>query len=74
MKQEEQKKILFAVWLINEVARSWGVGTASVYNILQRDNVVNRYVLKCYDVLHTMGSEALVNDLTEIAQERGILD
>lgn len=74
LKQEERKKILFAVWLINEIARSWKTGGTSVYHTLQRDNIVNRYILKCYDVLHTMGSKALVDDVTEIAEERGLLD
>ncbi len=30
------------------------------------------YILECYDTLHTLGTEYLVEDITEFAKEKGV--
>ena len=44
-----------------------------VYGILNSSGILDNYVIKCYDVLHTLGAEAMVDDLSELARERGVL-
>lgn len=41
--------------------------------MLQKARIVDEYILPFYDVLHTMGREALVEDINVIAREKGVL-
>ncbi|KAI3345643.1 DUF3791 domain-containing protein [Clostridium botulinum] len=48
-----------------------------VYFILNQSTATKRYDkinnrIKCYDVLHTLGKEYLMEDITELIRERGI--
>ncbi len=40
---------------------------------MNSSGILDNYVIKCYDVLHTLGAEAMVDDLSELARERGVL-
>ena len=43
-----------------------------IYKILKDSDILDDYIIGCYDVLHTLGSEYLMEDITEIIKERGI--
>lgn len=36
-------------------------------------NILDNYIIRCYDVLHTQGKEYLVEDITEFVREKGVL-
>ncbi|MDR3224951.1 MAG: DUF3791 domain-containing protein [Clostridiales Family XIII bacterium] len=40
--------------------------------MLLETDILDGYILKCYDTLHTLGAEYLVDDLTEFTRERGV--
>lgn len=61
----------FAVFVVHALAKAWRVTPAGAYRILSESGVLDGYVLPCSDVLHSMGREALVDDLTEYAREKG---
>ncbi len=46
--------------------------TPEVYEILNTTGILDNYIIKCYDVLHTLGKEYLVEDITEFVREKGI--
>jgi hypothetical protein len=68
---EERKQLDFAVFLIHALAEAWKVQPRNAYRMLAECGALDGYVLPCYDVLHTMGRQALVEDLTGYARERG---
>ena len=41
-----------------------------VYSRLKKAGVLDDYIISFYDVLHTLGQEYLVNDITEAVQKR----
>ena len=43
-----------------------------IYEILNNTGILDDYIIKCYDVLHTLGEEYLVEDITSFFTERGI--
>ena len=45
---------------------------AKVYKILNSTGILDNYIIKCYDVLHTQGKEYLVEDITDFAREKGV--
>lgn len=61
----------FIVFLINRLARAWGKTTPDTYEILERSGVLGEYILPNWEVLHSEGTEALLQDVTECVRRRG---
>lgn len=61
----------FSVFLMHRLAEAWGTGVPEVYRTLSSTGILNGYIIPCYDTLHSMGTEALVADITAFARERG---
>lgn len=72
MSQHDKDAIFFVVWLLNHVAHAWGKTTAETYRLLQSVDIVNGYLFPSFDMLHAMGSEALIEDVTLLARKRGL--
>ena len=36
-------------------------------------NILDNYIIRCYDVLHTQGKEYWLEDITEFVREKGVL-
>ena len=68
---DERKKLDFAVFLVHALAEAWKVLPRDAYRTLAACGALDGYVWPCYDVLHTMGRQALVDDLTGYAREKG---
>lgn len=66
-----QKELAFTVFLIHNLAEKWKKDPAEVYHILNDTSILDDYVLRCYDTLHTLGTEYLMEDITEYAKEKG---
>ena len=62
----------FGVFLIHRLAKQWGMPVPETYSILNRTNILDEYILACYDTLHTLGTEYLIEDLSEFAREKGV--
>jgi len=62
----------FSIFLIHRLSERWGIPVPEIYSILNDAGILDDYILKCYDMLHTLGSEYLVEDLTDFAREKGI--
>lgn len=68
---EERKKLDFAVFVVHALAEAWKMLPKEAYRTLADCGALDGYVWPCYDVLHTMGRQALVEDLTSYAREKG---
>ena len=66
---DEQLK--FSVFIINQISQSIKKPTAIVYNFLSESNILDEYIINCYDSLHTLGREYLVEDITRLLYDRG---
>ena len=68
----EKKELTFVVFILYVLGQHWNMTTPEVYDILNSTGILDDYIIKCYDVLHTLGKEYLVEDITEFAREKGI--
>jgi len=68
----EKKELTFVVFILHALGQHWNMTTPEVYDILNSTGILDDYIIKCYDVLHTLGKEYLVEDITEFVRERGI--
>lgn len=67
-----KKQLEFSVFIINKLSDYLKKPVSEVYNMLKTSRILEDYIIECYDVLHTLGSEYLMEDITEIIKERGI--
>ena len=67
---DEQLK--FCVFIINQISQAIKKPTASVYKLLAESGVLDEYIISCYDSLHTLGREYLVNDIAGLLHDRGV--
>lgn len=68
-----KNELEFCIFLINSLAERMGLLTPDVYKMLSDSRILDEYVIPCYDVLHTLGEEYLLHDITDMMQERGVL-
>ena len=69
-----QEQSFFAVFCIEALADELGIPGNKIYKMLtEKSDILDNYIISCYDVLHTQGKEYIVNDLKELMQKQGIL-
>lgn len=68
----EKKELTFVVFILHALGQHWNMTAPEVYDILNSTGILDDYIIKCYDVLHTLGKEYLVEDITEFVREKGI--
>ena len=68
----EKKELTFVVFILHALGEHWNMTTPEVYDILNSTGILDDYIIKCFDVLHTLGKEYLVEDITEFVREKGI--
>ena len=68
----KKKELAFSIFMLYSLADEWKMSPAKVYKILNSTGILDDYIIKCYDVLHTQGKEYLVEDITEFVREKGV--
>ena len=68
----EKKELSFSIFMLYSLAEKWKMSLAEVYKILNTTGILDNYIIKCYDVLHTQGKEYLVEDITDYVREKGV--
>ncbi len=61
----------FIIYIINEIANTYGKSTSAVYRILEQTGCIQKYLAPYYDVLHTLSSQTIVNDVEKFVSARG---
>ena len=70
---QEFKELEFAVFCIENVAKELVVDGTAVYDMLAvQTDILQNYIIPCYDVLHTQGKEYIVNDLIDMLKAKGV--
>ena len=59
----EKKELSFSIFMLYSLADKWKMSLVKVYKILNSTGILDNYIIKCYDVLHTQGKEYLVEDI-----------
>ena len=64
----------FAVFCIEALADETGTTGDKIYKMLSEDSdILDSYILPCFDALHTQGKDYIVRELKELMQKRGVL-
>lgn len=63
-------QLTFAVFVLNKYALATKQPIREVYNRFDELHILDEYILKHYDVLHTLGENYLIEDLTELVAQK----
>lgn len=66
-----EKELVFVVFVIHILAAAWGKTPAQAYSVCKQSGMLDQYLIPHYEVLHSMGSNALIEDLTGYIRDRG---
>jgi hypothetical protein len=73
--QLTRKELEFAVFCIENVAEKLGKAGNEVYNMLtEKSDILDEYIIPCYDALHTQGKNYIVNDILDYMKEKGLAE
>lgn len=61
----------FTVYMIHEIANKKGKTPGQIYKALKDCDCIDEYLVPCFDVLHTMGTEYLIEDIDQYVSLRG---
>jgi len=69
-----KKELDFAVFCIESIAEHLDINGADVYaKLSQESNLLDEYIVKYYDSLHTQGKSYIVADILEVMQKEGLV-
>lgn len=68
----KEKELSFSIFILYSLAEKWKKTPAAVYKILNSIGIMDNYIIAGYDMLHTLGKEYLVEDITEFVKEKGV--
>jgi hypothetical protein len=65
-------QLSFAVFILNKYALATQQPITEVYQNFDRLHILDDYILKHYDVLHTLGENYLIEDLSELITQKSL--
>ena len=67
-----KESFAFVIYMIHACANSWRKMPSEVYKLLQKNGCIENYLVPHYDILHTEGTEYIVEDIKEYLGIRGV--
>ena len=66
-------ELSFAIFCIENIAIHLGISADKVYCALaENSDIMNQYIIPCYDVLHSQSKEYIVEDIISYMKEKGV--
>ncbi len=65
--------LYFVTYCISMLSYRLSLTQGEVYKRLKESGILDGYIVPSYDVLHTFGSNYLMNDLADYMKEKGVL-
>lgn len=62
---EDELKTTFAASCVESVAHTIGVSASEMYQRMQKVGLIENYIWRCYDTLHTQSREYVTADVLE---------
>lgn len=71
--QMQEYQLDFVTYCVGNLADRLNMSASKVYKMLRSTDILNGYMIPCYDVLHTFSKEYIMDDLTNLLKRRGAL-
>lgn len=66
-----EKEMDFVVFCIENLAEHLNMDSKETYRLLSKNRLIDEYIVKNYNVLHTQSKEWILEDLVEALHKRG---
>lgn len=67
----DRDSMAFVVYMIHRCANRWQMPPSAVYQKLQDSGCISSYLVPHYDVLHTLSSQNVLEDIQTWLQRKG---
>ena len=67
-----QDSFAYVVYMIHACADRWSKLPSDVYRTLKKSGCIDQYLVPNYEILHTQGTEFVVDDIQEYLDIRGV--
>ena len=68
----DRESFSFVIYMIHACANRWRKVPSDVYKMLQKTGCIDTYLVPHYDILHTQGTDYIVDDIEEYLGIRGV--
>ena len=69
----QEYQLDFVTYCVGNLADRLNMSASKVYKMLRATDILNGYMIPCYDVRHTFGKEYIMDDLINLLKKRGAL-
>ena len=71
--QMQEYQFDFVTYCVGNLADRLNMSASKVFQMLRSTNILNGYMIPCYDVLHTFSKEYIMDVLINLLKKRGAL-
>ena len=69
----QEYQLDFVTYCVGNLADRLNMSASKVYKMLRSTDILNGYMIPCYDVLHTFSKEYIMDALINLLKRRGAL-
>ncbi|MDF4240815.1 MAG: DUF3791 domain-containing protein [Prevotella sp.] len=69
----QEYQLDFVTYCVGNLADRLNMSASKVFQMLRSTNILNGYMIPCYDVLHTFSKEYIMDVLINLLKKRGAL-
>lgn len=70
----DTKTLEFVIFCIESLAEQLKMSAKDIYKLINKDtDILQSYIIPCYEPLHSQSKHYIVEDLIEVLKERGAL-
>ena len=64
------EQLYFAIYCITALSRNLNMDPSEVYELIsERTNILDDYIIKYYDILHTQGEDYIVSEIIKLLKD-----
>ena len=71
--QMQEYQLDFVTYCVGNLADRLNMSASKVFQMLRSTNILNGYMIPCYDGLHTLSKEYIMDVLINLLKKRGAL-
>ena len=68
-----QESFEFVVYIIHACANRWNMTPKEVYQKIEQEGCISKFLVPLYDILHTQSTDFVVQDIHDYMANRGVI-
>lgn len=68
-----RESLNFTIYCVGILSEKLGMDERDVYNLMQKGGIIDNYIVPCFDVLHSFSRNYIIENLTALMREKGLL-